>query len=150
MKNIELFDIAVLHFADKLYKNFPVCVNVDMYEEIKKEPFASVRMDEFKKALILSETVFWLEENGFLKFEHNTNRLNPSNLEPIPSQFFDCMRLTAKGLSILKAPPKAIEKKESMGEKIANDLQVAVTQKTLSKISDIAADFITKLALNMF
>ena len=150
MKNIELFDLAVVYFADMLYKNFPICVNIDIFEEVKKEPFSSIRMEEFQKALILSETLFWLEENGFLRFENSTNRLSLSNSEPIPSQFFDCARLSAKGLSILKSPPKTIDKKESLGEKISHDLQTIIAQKTLSKVSDIVSDFIVKLSTNMF
>ncbi len=43
MKNIELFDIAVVHFANVLYENFPVCIDINIYEEVQKEPFASLK-----------------------------------------------------------------------------------------------------------
>jgi len=148
MKNIELFDIAVVHFANVLYENFPICIDINIYEEVQKEPFASLKEEDLTKRLVISETLFWLEENDFLKFEKPTQR-EPFTMPHDPYPFFQCVRLTAKGLTILKSPPKTIEEKQSLGDKMQEQMQTALTQKLFDKLSDVVIDFTMKLASGM-
>ena len=146
-ENIKIFDRAVLFYADKLYKEFPVCINLNLYEDKEEETFLDIRVNKTKLLFILSETLFWLQENNFLTFEKPDKRSLVNNIEPQCN--FLCVRLTAKGVTILKTPPSSLTK-ESLGEVIGEKLQTAIKEKLYSKIGDTVTDLTIKLASNVF
>ena len=68
MTNIQLFDLSVLYVSNMLYKNFPKCIDINLYEEVEKEHFKNAHYKEDEKLTVISETIFWLYENDFLAF----------------------------------------------------------------------------------
>lgn len=148
MSNIALFDTAVIYVADKLYEAFPVCINMKTYDEIRKIPWGS-HVDEEQKALIFSETLFWLEENGFLNFSGHKGRLQIKDSSPEASVAFSCVRLSVAGLNLLKAPPPSLESKESFGEKISKGLKEAVSKQASSMMAELGTEFMVSLGKQM-
>ena len=144
MSNIALFDTAVLYVADKLYEAFPVCITMHTYDEIHKIPWET-GVDEERKALIFSETLFWLEENGFLNFSGYEGRLKIKDESAEPSVAFSCVRLSVAGLNLLKAPPPSIDGRESFGEKISKGLKEAVSKKASSMVAELGTEFMVSL-----
>lgn len=133
LKNIEFFDVCVVHIANRLYHEFPRCIDMDIYEELDHKYFAKIE-DFDERALILSHTLFWLSENGFLAFTQPEKRPSHSD-EAYP--IFMCVRLTAHGLLILKSPPTSIKRHESIGEGLGNALRNVVAEKATGMAVDI-------------
>ncbi|WP_281952008.1 hypothetical protein [Nitrosophilus kaiyonis] len=118
MKNIELFDIYVGYIFNKLYDDFPVCKDFDTTKCVKEINGATANIDTKRKEYVFSETLFWLKENGIIEIEkpHQRTITIGTGLEPFP--YFTCVRLTAKGLAILKKVPDSISDKKTIGEEI--------------------------------
>lgn len=144
MNNVPLFDISVLHIANRLYASFPVCIHLKTYDEIVNIPWQTNTPEELK-ALVFSETVFWLEENKFLSFSGHEGRLKIADDTAEPSSSFACVRLTAKGVNILKSPPASLKTRESFGDKLAKGLKDAVTKEATSKIAELGTEFVASL-----
>ena len=144
MNNIRHFDTAVIYMADKLYAAFPVCLNIKTYNEIDKIHWDG-DIDRELKALMLSETIFWLEENGFLNFSKNDGRLKIKDDTPEPSTSFTCVRLSVSGLNLLKSPPPSLETKESFGEKISRGLKEAVSKQASNMMAELGTEFVASL-----
>jgi len=140
-ENIINFDKTVLYFSEMLYKSFPRCIEIDVYVELKKEMFQRMYKDETDRQVLIAETILWLEENDFLKFETPQERA----YRITDNTFFGCVRLTAKGLAILKSPPKSINSTESLGSKISTAMQ----EKGIAKITELGTDLAIKLATNL-
>lgn len=47
--NIELFDTTVLYLANILYQSFPRCIEINVYEELTKDPFSVMKIDDIEK-----------------------------------------------------------------------------------------------------
>lgn len=119
MKNIETFDMMVGYVFSELYESFPVCL------EIKVNPFLKkIEMHSEKNELILSETLFWLRDSGFINFsnpiEKNISKMNGT----IPYPIFSCVVLSAKGLEILKKVPKSVNGEGGIGEEIVDAVKI--------------------------
>jgi len=129
MKNIELFDLYTGCTLNLLYENFPVCIDLDLPKEIKK--ITNTKHTD-KELLVFSETLFWLEDSGYIKFEKPEKRaISLAGLQPFP--YFTCTTLTTKGLSILKKIPDSIDNDKN----IAQELKEAISNNLSSRISDI-------------
>ena len=118
MKNIELFDIYVGYIFNALYEDFPVCKDFDTPKCVKEINGQTADIETRRKEFVFSETLFWLQENGIVEIEKPDRRLITigSGLEPYP--YFTCVRLTAKGLAILKKTPQSISTDKTLGEEI--------------------------------
>ena len=96
MKNIELFNLYVAKIFDYLYDDFPIAKDIDICE------FIGVEVDPFelqlpKECKIFEHTMYFLKEEGFIDYKRGDT-----------NGFFQ-VRLTLKGLSILKKKPKALK-----------------------------------------
>ena len=139
--NIKNFDAIVLYYADLLYKSFPKCIEINIYEEMQKDEFKHMYKNEEDLQVMLAETLLWLEENNFLNFETPKERA----YRVTDNVFFGCVRLTAKGLVILKSPPTSIDTKESLGNQMAK----ALKEQGVTKIAQVGTDLAIKLATNL-
>ena len=129
MKNIELFDLYTGYTLNLLYENFPVCIDLDLPKEIKK---ITNQQHTDNELLVYSETLFWLKDSGYIKFEKPEKRsISLTGLHPF--SYFTCTTLTTKGLSILKKIPDSINSDKN----IAQELKEAITNNLSSRISDI-------------
>ncbi len=120
MDNIKLFDAYTAYVFQKIYENFPKCINFEPLKELKNIQ-DTTNFSEEEKGIIFCETMLWLEENGFLKIK---NKIPPTDrpLEPMLYQGFYCVRLTIKGLNLLSLPkPKTFDKK--VGEEIISKVK---------------------------
>lgn len=114
LKNIDIFDIFTGYVLGELYESFPICIEINLQDFIKKTDGID---NTEKNQLILSETLFWLQDNNFLDFpipnEKPLKRFDGALAYPQ----FSCVVLTAKGLEVLKKVPKSLNDKEKgMGE----------------------------------
>lgn len=137
LKNIEFFDVCVVHIANRLYEAFPRCIDVEVYDELQEEHFVHIDHKD-ERALIFTHTMWWLQENGFLLFSEPSSR---PNLSDQPESLFTCVRLTAHGLLILKSPPQSIQKHENIGE----GLKTALRSIGPEKIAGASVDLIVGL-----
>jgi len=129
-ENIKKFDATVLYYADLLYSSFPKCIEINIYDEVAKDEFKDMYKNKEDTQVLISETLLWLEENGFLKFE---------------TPQIGCIRLSAKGLVILKSPLTSIDTKESLGSQVST----ALKEKGAIKIAELGTDLAIKLATNL-
>lgn len=129
LKNIEVFDILVGCVFSELYENFPVC------KEIKTEPFLKkIEMYSIENVLILSETLFWLRDSGFITFK-SPNEKNISKMEgTIAFPTFSCVVLSAKGLEILKKVPKSIDEK-GLGDEMIEAVKLGAKDRISELVS---------------
>ncbi len=140
LKNIRFFDACVVFIANKLYEEFPRCVDVDTQEVMGDEYFKS---HEFcsDQELVMTHTLFWLKENGFLTFTEPKGQ--PASQDEC-TVLFSCVRLTVKGFTILKSPPP-----ESMNNNTKNSLgsviQNSVIDKGMTKAVDTAFGIVSSL-----
>jgi len=125
MDNIKLFDLYSSFIFNELYKNFPKCIHFNDIDKIvltleKEEEIKNLtqHLDLKEKNIIFSETLLWLNEEGFVKFK-TSSPATTRPVEPIKYQFFMCVRLSLKGLNLLTSPkPKALNKTKKLGEEI--------------------------------
>lgn len=98
MTNLDEFDEAAAWLLAELYGSFP-----------RRKPFRFDRLfgeDEARIELYAGTLVF-LRDEGFVRYESRSSNI-----------CFECVALTAKGLEILNAKPKAIEAKVTLGQRI--------------------------------
>jgi len=142
MKNIEFFDVCVAHIANRLYDDFPRCVDISTDKETNHPYFENVKL--FKdRALIMTHTLFWLRENGFLEFTEPKGK--PTGRDECTEMFY-CVRLTSKGLMILKSPPQSIESHETIGEALGTSLMKSAADKGAT----MAVEIVSALATGAF
>jgi len=142
LKNIRFFDACVVFVANKLYSEFPRCVDVNTYEAMEDEYFKALDFCSDKE-IVMTHTLFWLKENGFLTFTEPCGQ--PDNANDCTEQF-TCVRLTAKGFSILKSPtPKSVNggSKNSLGSVIQN----SIIDKGMNKAVDAAFSIVSSLVV---
>lgn len=137
MKNIELFDLMVPYLASVLYEAFPLCIDLNLYKLLENDEIKRAGVDDDKKLLILSEAMFWLEENRFLRFSAPTKRSDTDVAYPA----FSCVRLTAKGVGILKETPSSIMSEPTIGDKISE----SVKKKIVEKVPELSITLIRKI-----
>ncbi|MEM4958769.1 MAG: hypothetical protein QXX12_02720 [Nanopusillaceae archaeon] len=108
MKNMELFDLYAAKVFATLYETFPERTNLYLSQITKtdidpEEPLS-------KEAQIARETILWLKENNYLTFRSDEFFL------------FTEVRLTEKGLSLLKRP-ESLKGEKSFGERLIGALK---------------------------
>ncbi len=121
MENIKIFDAYAGYIFEKIYKNFPLCVDFAPYKEIEAVDAAPGEEIE-RKVLIFCATILWLERNGFIRIAMSepTNR---NAVVPLIYRNFMCVELTIEGLNLLTSPaPKTLDKK-SVGEEIVKKVK---------------------------
>ncbi len=130
MKNIETFDKMVGYVFSELYESFPICL------EIKANPFLKkIEMHSEKNELILSETLFWLRESGFITFKSPIEKSISKMDGVIPHPLFSCVVLTAKGLEILKKIPKSVDEEKGIGEEIIDAVKIGAKDRISQLVS---------------
>jgi hypothetical protein len=132
VKNIDMFDIFTGYIFKELYENFPVCFDVNTTDVVEKINGEMAKYDTDKKELIFSETMFWLQDSGFITFKAPGEKVITMDSGVCAFPSFMCCVLTAKGLEVLKKVPKAITKRKTIGE----ELSEAVKGGMRSKISE--------------
>ena len=130
--NVECFDYCVLIIANELYHRFPICGDLEPYELIKNDNLIA-RCGVGKKSqnqsgaeisnqerlvTIMGQTLFWLQENGFLDYNSEPEHRDYSVLS-----VYSCVRLTAKGLLVLKSTPDSLKGAVTLGEHIGKTLR---------------------------
>lgn len=97
MKNIDIFNEFVAKIFNKLYDEFPIGVDIEVCNFINKEinPFS---LEVPKECKILENTFYFLKDEGFITYKEGNNH------------YFLDVRLTSKGLALLKRTPKSIGK----------------------------------------
>ena len=116
--NIQVFDLMAAKILERLYLDFPRCINLITENELRNsaEQLSRFKLDSATEGTLYSETLFWLKSNGFIRFAYPTQR--PETPTAIPE--FSCVELTLDGLKLLKAPaPKTIQNGKTLGDEIA-------------------------------
>ncbi|TKX32408.1 hypothetical protein [Campylobacter aviculae] len=103
MDNLEHFDICVGRVFKILLENFPLKSDIVVSDLILEKN--TTGLDK-----IYYHSILYLEELELIKIE--TKTISPSA--------FLGVRLSAKGLSVLRATPKSIQSKESLADRILN------------------------------
>lgn len=140
LKNIKFFDACVVFIANKLYEEFPRCVDMDTSITLSDDYFKAYRVLRDSE-LVMTHTLFWLKENGFLTFTEPKGQ--PTSQDEC-NIYFSCVRLTVKGFTILKSPPpECMEEntKQSLGSVIQN----SVIDKGMTKAVDSAFGIVSSL-----
>jgi len=119
-ENIKLFDTFAGYAFEKMYKAFPLCVEFQVEDDIKK--IASIKSADEQINIIFSSTLIWLERNGFIHI-HSSFPDNRNAIIPMVYQEFLCVELTLNGLNLLTSPvPKTLSKK-SVGDEIVTKVK---------------------------
>lgn len=109
MKNIEMFDIYTAKVLAKLYKNFPLKIDIDVCDMLGLI-IDQENMQVPKECDILNDTIAWLQESGFIYFEGSH------------VYGFSRVVLSAKGLEVLKSTPSSITPRDGIGESLKDVL----------------------------
>jgi len=128
-ENIKLFDTYSSYIFEKLYKEFPICVDFKPLEEVKIiddeiiQNTILIDLDLAQKAKIFGASIMWLERNGFIAVKMT----EPNNKNPIKPMIYSnifCVELTIKGLNLLTSPaPKALNKHKKLGDEIVEKVK---------------------------
>ena len=96
MRNIDLFNIYTAKIFNYLYDDFPIAKDIDIckFIEIEVDP---LELNTPKECEIFEHTMYFLKEEGFIDYKKGD------------FNGFLQVRLTLKGLSILKKRPKALK-----------------------------------------
>ena len=129
LKNVELFEHYVAFIFDELYEMFPVCVTIDtesLYYKFSKLEHIELLLEsgereESELKFILSSTLFWLKDNGLIRFNSESKQSNKNT-----KKRFSCVILTAKALSLLSKEISVLEKKPTVIENISTALKTGV------------------------
>ncbi len=108
LKNIELFDLYVGKIFAKLYESFPLKTEVNPCVMINMEVNPHT-MDIPKECEIFRDTMYWLEESGYIKYTSNQT-----------VHYFNGAVLTAKGLELLKSVPPSVKSTAGIGENLTH------------------------------
>lgn len=154
MDNIKLFDTYSSYIFEKLYKNFPICVDFKPKEEIKIideeiiQHTMLIDLDEEQKAKIFGASIMWLERNGFIAVKLT----EPNNKNPIhPIIYFNifCVELTIKGLNLLTSPaPKTLNKTKKLGDEIVEKIKQGAFIEAGREIVEAMFEFANKRITN--
>ena len=131
--NIDRFDRLTGAVFAKLYKSFPVGVDLDVME-FSKVILPSEDDDElfcqiFSQDEFFNSTVVWLRDAGFITFSNTTLDNNMA---------YQC-RLTAKALQVLKSTPESVG-----GVTLGGQLGNAVTQGTMEALKTVANEALSR------
>jgi hypothetical protein len=100
--NQQLFDNYCALIFDKLYQGFPVCQNFNTAEFTYQHQISSPnKISDTTAQLVFSETMTWLNQNGLISWT-TPERVRPQN--SFTHNYFNCVSLTTRGISILKHP----------------------------------------------
>jgi len=125
LKNIENFNLVVLHLFSRLYESFPrpLDINGDQAIDIGFDAVPDNSTD--KEAWVIGtmdyDVIVWLAEEGFLRYQPD-----PEGREG----YFWKVRLTLKGLTILGCVPTSLNQ---------NDSKEPLIQKARQAISSTAS-----------
>ena len=119
-ENIKLFDMYAGYAFEKLYKSFPLCIELIPNEELIQIHNKDT-IDE-NKALVFCSTLLWLEKNGFIRIASTTPQ-NRSAVIPMVYSDFMCVELTLNGLNLLTSPTPQTLNKKSVGDEIAQKVK---------------------------
>jgi len=155
MQNITFFDACCSYVFDKLYKNFPLCVDFKpeedieiIIEEIVKYPERVIELDDEKKKKIFSTTILWLERNGFVRV-HSTEPSNKNPIIPLVYRNIFCVELTIKGLNLLTSPiPKSLNKRKKLGDEIVEKVKQGAFLEAGREIIEAMFEFSIKRMTN--
>ena len=122
--NVKIFDIFSGFIFDKLYSNFPKCIEIvvdeDVHKARAKDNSLKVICENFSQSemnIIFSETMLWLTNNGFIRFKTSQpDRKRPAY--PMEYTAFYWVELTINGLNLLKSPPPKTLSQTSVGDEI--------------------------------
>ena len=110
--NIQRFNLIALVLFSKLYESFPSGINIEPlnvgFDALPKDESSYEQAWDF--GAVAYDVVFWLAEEGFLRYE------DPNNTR----EFYNA-RLTMKGLAVIGYVPtslKSADPKEPLIEKI--------------------------------
>ena len=116
MKNIEIFDKQVAVIFAKLYENFPDKIDIECSKILPNS-------DENNK--YCDGTISFLEENELISIE-----------EKLIGNGYIGVRLTMKGLKILKQTPKSISEDKTIGEKIVSNIKDGAVSFAVNLLND--------------
>ena len=140
LRNIRFFDACVVFVANKLYSEFPRCIDINTYEAMEDDYFKALELCSDQE-LVMTHTLFWLKENGFLTFtEPDYQRKNENDC----TEQFTCVRLTVKGFTILKSPPPK-SMKNNTKHSLGSVIQSSVIDKGMNKAVDTAFGIVSSL-----
>ncbi|GHV59031.1 hypothetical protein FACS1894103_1600 [Campylobacterota bacterium] len=154
MTNIDKFDhFTGLIFA-KLYKSFPVYQNINIvgflesdYKAIIESSGGNFEVEKDRMdSLVLSETLFWLRDSGFIDFVFPPKK-SMAGRDIVPSSEFLGTTLTAKGLETLKRTPKTVNGAKSLGEAFigtAKELSLDSVKMLVSEALGVGASILVK------
>lgn len=109
--NIDRFNKATLLVFDKLYKAFPIPVEISTSKIAMDTLPSDATFDEsFQSIEPVFYTIQFLRKEGFIEYGENL----------LDGTTFLQVRLTAKSLALLGQTPSALEQQVSVGEKIAS------------------------------
>lgn len=142
LKNIELFDTFTGVILKELYENFPVCLDIKVDQMVADNNEGLENVERDRKELILSETLFWLQDSEFITFKAPDGKMFTYDGHQ-RSNFFMCCVLTAKGLEVLKKIPKRLDssKQKSIGEELIE----AVKAGAKKQISDVVGAALSQI-----
>ena len=112
-RNIELFDEYTARILSRLYERFPVKCPLDVGEitgHTETDEFGTIVAPDgraSKEAEIARATIEWLADTGYLRAENAS----------LPFGYASCV-LTARGLELLKATPRSVSLKETLGDRL--------------------------------
>ena len=108
-KRIDIFDTICGALLLHLYECFPVRQHVEFTDLPLEEELEPLPPEEIEKWIeVFYETVVWLEQEGFLRFQSGTH----------DRDFFG-VQLTMSGLAVLRSIPDSIDSnKQSLVDRI--------------------------------
>jgi hypothetical protein len=137
--NIEVFNGIAGRIFDLLYKNFPAYVEIDFNSlgiDLIDEDDPEAGEKAFNMLALSEETFHWLEAAKYIWLEDRKNPEDPYRAV-----------LSPKGFEVLKAIPKAIDKKKTLGEKIG-ELSKGKINEAYNQVVGYAISLGFKLMIN--
>ncbi len=138
-ENIQRFNLIALQLFAKLYEAFPTGIDIKPLklgdEALPKDSSAVTQQQAWDFGQGAYDVVFWLAEEGFLRFE------NPNHTR----KFYNA-RLTMKGLAILTYVPTSLqpnEPKEPLIEKVKRVLATGAEKTAAEGIRSILCSIFT-------
>ena len=127
--NIKLFDSYAGFIFNKVYSNFPKCVEINVTSDIQsaRESDNTLKIEcenisDEEQNIIFTETIFWLTRNGFINYK-TSEPDNRRPIEPMPYRMFYCVELTINGLNLLSSPTPKTFKVNSVGDEVIDSVK---------------------------
>ncbi len=130
-KNIKIFDTQVTLILSEAYKVFPKSFDLDIddLENFLKSSRSKISLEEHQE--YCGDTMLFLEKNGFI--EIGTKTLGGGYID---------VRLTLKGLTLLKQQPKSISDEPSVGEMASKKIKEGLIDSAIAIITNALTKFI--------